>query len=194
MIGLRLTVLSRVAEVLECASAARRFYGEVRIAMECHQCQRWIRWDEALWPAAVGAGTLYLCPRCYAENVEQEPPPIKSYPRNTRVPQHPLRDCGAHMPICGLCRQALLWGQERGEYIRLYPELIDAETRERYPDVKSISYPMCNECVVEWRPKVVAYLKRLCRTCNELDCVLSNHVPFIVPEADEMLAAPDLLY
>lgn len=189
--------------------------------MECHSCQRRLRWDETLeltWieqpketlPPLASGGTfcvtlaapapasnrqIYACPDCVAKANDRPPPPVRSYPLGTRPPQHPLKtDSGSHMPICGLCRVALPWGQESGQMLRIHPEMIDDEAVAKFGTIRPVAYPMCDACVAWWRPRSLAWLKRRCRTCETLDCDRNGHVRHQRAEAEECELVGDALF
>ncbi len=135
--------------------------------MTCNHCGRALRWDEEQRPVLLeGIGQVWCCPDCMANAQGLDPPKPKRYPVGSPIPNHPLLPAHerADMPICGLCRIALPWGQDKGTLLRIRDEEILDE------EVSPGAYRVCSDCLRYWRPRVLAYLQRLCRKCNVLDC------------------------
>lgn len=115
--------------------------------MRCGKCPRRLRYDEVNRQLDDADGMHSACPHCHAEaRGEVYTPPV--YPKGCRMPRHPKTD--GDLPICGLCRRALFWGEQ--------------PTPLRVPDndegVEPGLYPCCRECVEHWRPAVRARLAR----------------------------------
>jgi len=157
--------------------------------MECNRCNRTLRWDEEQRLVMIdGVGNTYCCPNCQAE-VRGEPVPVpNTYPPGTKIPK--VGDGGFRhdMPICGLCRRALVYGQERGTDMRIRPEMLeDGDT------VEPGGYCVCDECLNQWRPRIVRYLQSLCRTCNTLYCQDPDHVRHLPPIVNDRTVGHNML-
>lgn len=121
--------------------------------MTCNHCGRALRWDEEQRPIFLeGVGQVWCCPDCQARAQGLPAPAPRRYPAGSRIPRHPRRNDG-DMPLCGLCRLALPYGQEQGVYLRLRTEFLGDD------DPTPGSYVACNECVARWRPRLLDYLK-----------------------------------
>lgn len=96
------------------------------------------------------------------------------------------------MPICGLCRIALPWGQDQGTLIRLRAEVLAVEDLEAGIEPGD-AYVACHECVAHYRPRLHAYLKAACRVCDRLNCTEDGHSSILSPGASEVAVVGDLL-
>lgn len=147
--------------------------------MTCNHCGRALRWDEEARPVFLeGIGNLFCCPDCQARARGEPPPEPRRYPVGSRIPRHPQRP-DTDLPICGLCRKALPWGQDKGTNLRVRPEFVNGDA------VECGGYSACQECVAYWRPRILIYLQRLCRTCNALDCEREEHGRMLAATATE---------
>ena len=121
----------------------------------CGACRSPIRRDESLSTRLLagpcGTGFYQCCPRCAASADGVEPPAPRKYPAGC-VPRDPFRN--DLLPVCGLCREALLDG-ERCSPIRLVAEDLTDE-----PATEPGAYCCCPRCVSRWRPVVVARWRR----------------------------------
>lgn len=126
--------------------------------MTCNLCSRLLRWDEEQRPTHIeGLGNAFCCPDCLAAARGLPKPEPRRYPVGCRMPQHPLKgDPGSHLPVCGLCRIALPWGQDDGRLLRLRPEFVTEED-----DVECGCYRACQECIAKWKPRILIYLKQI---------------------------------
>ena len=172
--------------------------------MKCNLCTRTLRWDERLAQATfsveVSPGVSEIqnawgCPDCIAKVHGLEAPAPNRYPPGCRMPRHPGQANSAtpgDLPICGLCRVALPWGQQRGDHVRLPAEVLD-ESDLAAGITPGDAYELCGECLARYKPRVVARLKRLCRVCGELDCQEADHVPCVPPGAADATIGGDAL-
>ena len=139
------------------------------MARTCGKCRRVVRYDENLTSQfIVGWGGGQVCEVCWAEECGLPAPEPVRYPVGQPVPRMPGSD--ADIPICGLCRVALTEDQARGKPMRIRPEMLGPDDT-----VEPGGYSACPACHAEWKPRILHYLQRLCRTCNDLDCVLPDH-------------------
>lgn len=123
----------------------------------CGWCRLPTRRDESLDVVQVdGVGIMAACPRCVAKAHGWPPPPPRTYPAGRAIPTVGTSLALCDMPICGLCRQALHWG-EANTAIRLRAEFVDEEA----DGVRVGCYHACTECVERWRPRIAAYLRAL---------------------------------
>jgi hypothetical protein len=61
------------------------------------------------------------------------------------------------MPICGLCRIALPYGQRKGEVMRLRAEVLDSD--DIFAGIEANDcYVSCNECLAKYRPRILKHL------------------------------------
>lgn len=113
--------------------------------MICGRCKKQLRYDERLRTVQTAEGTYPLCPYCVAEHEggSYSPP---TYPPGSLIPRHPQSD--ADLPICGLCRRALPWG-DKCYGMRLREEDVAGT------DVEPGAYPACSECRAKWKPGAV---------------------------------------
>ena len=157
----------------------------------CGKCNQPIRWDESLsYRHVPGVGGCYCCERCCAELDGVPVPEPKRYPQGCRMPfkpdTHPAQ--GAVIPICGLCRVALPWGVDRGSHTRIREEMLLVGE-----NVVVGGYVMGECCLKKWRPRVAAYLRRLCRDCNTLDCSIEGHVRHLAAGASDRIGGNMLM-
>lgn len=167
--------------------------------MQCRLCSRALRWDEKLAltlavvevaPGITETQNTHACPDCHALANGQEPPEPKTYPKGGKIPGHPLQSSG-DMPICGLCRKALPWGQSQGEPMRLRAECLDADDLAA-GIVPGDCFVSCRGCIQKYRPRILQHLQRLCRRCDQLDCECGQ--PYLPVGAKvEMVAGPLLM-
>lgn len=117
----------------------------------CGKCRRPLRHDEHLSACAIeGWGNGLVCEACRAQAQGLEPPAPRRYPAGAPVPR--LAGSDADMPVCGLCRVALVEGQ-RCQPMRLRPEFVRPED-----GVECGGYAACPACVERWRPRILHYL------------------------------------
>lgn len=153
----------------------------------CGRCRRVVRYDENLTSFFItGWGNGQVCEVCQAQEQGLPPPEPTRYPVGSRIPRFPGSD--KDIPICGLCRQALTEDLDRGKPVRIRPEMLDPGEK-----VERGCYVMCPDCLKQWRPRVLAYLKRLCRVCNELDCEEPDHSRMLPLTATERQVVGNLL-
>ena len=82
-------------------------------ARTCGKCKRVLRYDETLSSCFFeGWGNGQACEACRAEVTGLPTPEPIRYPPGCDMPLLPDRD--SHIPICGLCRVALLESMLKG--------------------------------------------------------------------------------
>lgn len=133
--------------------------------MQCGCCGRVVRWDESLsltpvlaevMPEVYEQQQLHACPDCVARAAGREPPEPRRYPRGQPVPRHPERNCD--LPVCGLCRVALPWGQDRGEPMRLRADVLDADDLAA-GILPGDCYVSCAACVAKYQGRILRELQ-----------------------------------
>lgn len=135
----------------------------------CGKCGKTPRWDESLSHGFFeGTGGCFACEACHAELAGLPTPEPPTYPPGCRMPRKPGSD--ADLPVCGLCRVSLPYGMDKGTHLRIRPEML-----EEGEEVQPGGYTVGPCCLAVWKPRIAKYLKRLCRTCGELDCEEPDH-------------------
>lgn len=127
--------------------------------MRCGACRKPIRQDEGLatcyCDGTGGPGYYQACPRCCARAEGGHPPEPKRY-----LAQDIYDPRGLNFETCGLCREAMFWG-ERASVVRLTAGDIDEGLTDYRPAEGIIPvapgvYHMCPRCAGYWRPLVAA--------------------------------------
>ena len=113
--------------------------------MYCPRCHRALRQDQGfVFVQVCSVGATYsehVCPDCAAGQ-----PARKTYPVGVHPP--------SGVEVCGVCRQALRFG-ERIELMRLAPEdLIGTDHTE------AGAFATCPECIARWKPIIFERHKR----------------------------------
>ena len=116
--------------------------------MFCPRCHTPLRWDETLANLHTpDCGIILACPTCHAA-AEGVAYAVRMYPAGQPVPRHPMMQ-GADLPICGLCRRALLIGEQT----------TSLRVPVNHRGVSTGVYDCCGECVEEWQPAVAERLR-----------------------------------